>query len=148
MGTKETASVESGGNDLSGDVVGGLILTAIGVIHVFGLGVGGALGFTLLLIVWPLIAGALASRVERGRPDGRDWGTTSAVAGAFGALATTLIVFLAGLAGLWFGFLTTAFGSDFWAVVFAVLIVVTISWTVFGYVGGFVETRIGGTDPA
>lgn len=144
MGTKETASVGRAWNDLSGDVVGGLVLTAVGVIHVFGLGVGGALGFTLLLVVWPLIAGALGSRVERARPNGRDWGTTSAVVGAFGALATTLIIFLAGLAGLWSGFLTTAFGSDFRAVVFAVLIVLTISWTVFGYVGGYAETRISG----
>lgn len=143
MVAQQTTSVRrlSGGGP-SGDVVGGLILTVLGVLHVFGLGLGGALGFALLLVVWPLIAGAIAGRIERRRPNSRDWGTTSAVAGTFGAFATALIVILTGVAGMWSGFLTTTFGTDFAAVVFAVWVLLTLCWTVFSYAGGFVESRI------
>lgn len=131
--------------ELSGDVVGGAIVALLGLVHLFGLQFGGGLGFFLLLVVWPFLGGAIAARVERGRPTGRDWQTTSAVSGALGAVVTAVLVFLTGVAGVWSGFITTAFGSAFWAVVFAVLVLFTIAWTVFAYAGGFAESRIATT---
>lgn len=140
--SESAVSLTAGG--WSGDVVGGLLASLLGVIHLFGLQLGGGIGFVLLLVGWPLVGGAVGARVERSRSGGRDWGTTSGLAGTFGALVVSLIVFLSGLSGVWSGFITTAFGNTFWPVVFAVLVVFTVSWTVFGYVGGYIEAQLAG----
>lgn len=141
------ATIESGTTDRlmergwSGDVVGGAVTAVLGLLHVFGLQVGGAIGFLLLLVVWPLIGGGIGSRVERAR-DGRDWGTTSTLTGVFAALVTAVLVLLAGVAGAWPGFVTTNFGVTLWPVFFTVLVLFTLAWTVSGYAGGFVERQL------
>lgn len=135
------------GQGWSGDLIGGAVTAVIGLVHVFGLQLGGTLGFLLLLVVWPVVGGAIGSRVERDR-NGRDWGTTSALTGVFAALVVSLLVFLTGLASVWPGFITTTFGVTFWSVVFTVLVVFTICWTVFGYVGGFIEDQLAGRTDA
>lgn len=125
----------------SGDVVGGALITVLGLVHLFGLQLGGGLGFALLLGVWPMLGGAVAARVAR-RRGSKDWGTASVVAGAFAAAVVTVVVFLTGVAGVWSGFLATAFGVTLWSTVFAVLVLLMLAWTVFGYVGGFVEQTL------
>jgi hypothetical protein len=129
----------------SGDVVGGALITVLGLLHLFGLQLGGWLGFVLLLGVWPMLGGAVAARVGR-RRGGKDWGTASAVAGVFGAAAVTVVMFLTGVAGVWSGFVTTAFGVTLWSTVFAVFVLFMLTWTVFSYAGGFVEQQVAGAD--
>jgi len=125
----------------SGDVVGGALITVLGLVHLFGLQLGGGLGFALLLGAWPMLGGAIAARVGR-RRGGKDWGTASAVAGVFAGAVVTVVVFLTGVAGVWSGFITTSFGVTLWPTVFAVFVLFMLSWTVFSYAGGFVEQTL------
>jgi len=125
----------------SGDVVGGALITVLGLLHLFGLQLGGWLGFVLLLGLWPMLGGAVAARVGR-RRGGKDWGTASAVAGVFAGAAVTVVVFLTGVAGIWSGFITTAFGVTLWSTVFAVFVLFMLTWTVSSYTGGFVEQKL------
>ena len=64
MATSESSATDSlADRGWSGDVVGGAVTAVLGLIHVFGLQVGGAVGFLLLLVVWPMIGfGSYRSR--------------------------------------------------------------------------------------
>lgn len=122
---------------MTADVVGGGVIAVLGLLHVFGLQLGGTVGFVALLVGWPLVGGSVASRLSARREDAQ---VDGAVAGTFGALLVTLVVFLTGLAGAWPSFVVTNVGVSLWPVTFAMLATLTISWTVFGYVGGYVAT--------
>lgn len=128
-------------NDLpaSPDVLGGIVAALVGLLHVFVLQLGGLLGVALLLVVWPLIGGVVAGRLSTGE----DRHVDGALAGVFGALVTTLVVLLTGFAGVWPQFVTTTFGVSLWPVTFAVLLLLTVTWTVFGYAGSVLAGRAG-----
>ncbi|SDX95988.1 hypothetical protein [Halobellus clavatus] len=123
----------------SADVVGGGVLALLGLLHLFGLGLGGVVGFLALLVGWPLIAGVVAGRLS---VDATDRSVNGAVAGVFGSLTVTLLVLLTGLVGAWPAFITSNIGVTLWSVTLAVLAMLTISWTVFGYAGGFLADTL------
>ncbi|WP_156105711.1 hypothetical protein [Halobellus rufus] len=137
MATSVTHS-ESGGLRASPDVIGAAVITVLGLIHLFGLQVGGAVGYLVLLVGWPLVGGTVAARLA---PVGEER-VVGAVAGAFAAFTTTAVVFVAGLFGVWSGFITGTFGVTLWPVTFALLLVLTIAWSVFGLVGADLSVRI------
>lgn len=118
------------------DVAGGAVVAVLGLLHVFVLQVGGFGGFLALLVGWPLVGGMVASRLAK-----TDARLRAALAGTFGALVVTLVVLLTGLAGLWSTFLTANVGVSLWPVTFAVLLMLTVTWTVFGYAGGYLAER-------
>lgn len=118
--------------DWSPDVTGGAVVALLGLFHVFVLQVGGIGGFLALLVGWPLVGGLLAARLSPTEPRVR-----SALAGTFGALVVTLVVFLTGLVGFWPTFVTANLGVSLWPTTFAVLLMLTVTWTVFGYAGGY-----------
>jgi len=119
--------------------VGGGVLALLGLLHIYGLGLGGPVGFLALLVGWPLVAGSVASRLSVD-PSSRE--VNGAVAGVFGALTVTLIVLLTGLAGAWPAFVTSNLGVSLWPVTLATLVMLTLSWTVFGYAGGYLADRL------
>lgn len=127
----------------SGDVVGGVVVAILGLFHLFVLQLDGG-GVVLLLLVWPLVGGAVGTFVERS-PDGtsdQDPRITAALSGVFGAIFTVVLILLTGLAGLWTGFIHTTFGNELLPVTLSALILLTISWTVFGYTGGYIYRRV------
>jgi len=129
---------ESSGLKAAPDVVGAAVITVLGLIHLFGLQVGGGIGYLVLLVGWPLIGGTVAARLS---PIGEER-VAGVVAGAFAAITTTVIVLLVGLFGAWSGFIIGTFGVTLWPVTFAMLLVLTIAWSVFGLVGADLSVRI------
>lgn len=136
MGTTVNSS-EASPLPVTADVVGGSVAAVLGLVHVFGLQLGGLVGFAALLFGWPLVGGSVASRLSSRREDAA---VDGAVSGTFGALFVTALVFVTGLAGAWPGFVVRNVGVSLWPVTFALLAMLTISWTVFGYVGGYAAT--------
>lgn len=124
---------------VSADVIGGGLLALLGAIHIFGLGLGGTVGFLALLVGWPLVAGSVAARLSTAAA-ARE--VNGALAGTFGALTVTVLVLLTGVAGAWPSFVTSNIGVSLWPVTFVTLVLLTLSWTVFGYVGGYVADRL------
>lgn len=118
------------------DTIGGGVVAVLALLHLFLLQVGGFLGVLLLFAIWPLIGGAVASYLETAS-DGDSPITVGPVAGAFGAITVSVLVWLAGLGGMWSGFITTTFGVSLWPVSFAILVSFTVLWTVFGFVGSY-----------
>lgn len=135
------ATTTSEGLAVSADVAGGAVLALLGLLHVFGLQIGGTLGFLVLLFGWPLVAGTVAARLSRIVADRR---VNGALAGTFGALVVTLVILLTGFVGAWPAFVTRNVGVSLWPVTLAVLAILTISWTVFGYVGSYLADRLAG----
>lgn len=139
MASTNQLSTSGGFGELpSGDVIGGIVLAILGLLHLFVLGVGGTLGVVLLLIVWPLLAGAAAAAIEQQQRPTRlkEFGLVGAVAGVFGMVATILVILLVALAGVWSSFVATTFGADLAPVVFGMGILLAITWTIFGFIGG------------
>jgi small-conductance mechanosensitive channel len=121
---------------LSGDVLGGVILTVLGLLHLFGLEIGRLVGFILLLGVWPLVSGSVAAYWEnRLRTD--HWAITSSLTGVLAAVIVSVVVLLTGYVGVWSSFITQSIGVSLWPVTFTTLTVLTICWTVLGYIGGY-----------
>lgn len=145
------ASVERLENRLgikpSGDVVGGVVIAFLGVLHLFVLQLSGVGGFVLLLAVWALVGGAVGTFVEQSRDQksAQDPRITAALSGVFGAVFTVALLFLTGLAGLWSGFIHTTFGNELLPVTLSALILLTISWTVLAFIGGSIYRRTAGT---
>lgn len=125
---------------VSGPVVGGLVSTILALLHLFAVPVGGLAGLVLYLAVWPVLGAAVATAVEDRR--NRDASVAGILAGASGAIGIAVIVLLTGVAGLWSAFIHTTFGVALWPVVFAVLVVTTIGWAVFGWAGGYVTRQL------
>ena len=63
MATSVTHS-ESGRLKASPDVVGAAVIVVLGLLHLFGLQVGGVVGFVVLLAGWPLVGGTVAARLS------------------------------------------------------------------------------------
>lgn len=124
---------------LSPDVVGGLVIAVLGLIHVFGLQMGGTVGFAVLLIGWPLVGGSVAARLS---PSAAGREVNGALAGFFAALTVAIIVFLTGFAGVWPSFITENVGVALWPVSIVMLAMLSITWTVFGYAGGYLADRL------
>lgn len=126
------------GEELPGDVIGGGTVAVLGLFHLFVLGVGGWLGVALLVGLWPIAGGAAAAYVETGRRTGPlEPGLRGAVAGVFGAVATVVVVLVAGVAGLWTSFIQTTFGTELVPVTITLTVLFVVTWAAFGYVGGF-----------
>ena len=141
MATKEQSILGSSlSSPVSGDVLAGATLALVGIVHLFVLQFGGGFGLFLLLVFWPLLAGAAGTVVaHRRRPErGRDLVLVGPVAGVFGAVLTALVVFLFGLAGSWSSFIFETFGVELVPVTLGIAILLVIPWTVFGFVGGYV----------
>lgn len=131
------------GFEPSGDVVGGVVLAFLGIIHLFVLQLSGIGGSVLLFAVWPLLGGAVGSFVEQSldRDPPQDLRLTAVLSGVFGALITVALILLTGLGGLWSGFIHTTFGVELLPVTLSALILLTISWAVLASIGGFVHRR-------
>lgn len=143
MSRTQTVKIEEYVPDsVSAPVAGGLVGTLLALLHLFGLQIGGLVGVVLFAVVWPAVGGALATEIESRR--GGDASVAGVLAGAYGALVLTVLVMLAGIAGLWSPHVYTTFGVSLWPVVFAVLVVSTISWTVFGYASGWAVRQYAG----
>lgn len=127
----------------SGDIVGGVILAILGLLHLFVFQLAGVGGFVVLLLVWPLVGGAIGTFIGEtaDRTPAQDPRITAALSGVFGSLITVALVFLTGLIGLWTAFIHTTFGTELLPVSLGVLILLTISWTVFAFIGGFIYRR-------
>lgn len=127
------------GGQVGSSVVGGLVAAVLGLLHLFVLGVGGWAGIGLLYVVWPIVGGIVAAvglgGLTRERP------LAGALAGTYGALIVSVLVLLTGAAGLWSPFVTSTFGVSLWPVFFTVSLVTLVTWTVFGYVGGWATDR-------
>ena len=123
----------------SSSLVGGLVTAVLGLLHLFVLGVGGWAGVALLFVVWPLVGGIVAAvgvgGLARERP------LAGALAGTYGAVFVSAVVLLSGAVGAWSSFITGAFGVGLWPVFFALTLVTLVTWTVFGYVGGYATDR-------
>lgn len=141
MATKEHSIVESSlSPPVGSDVVAGVALALVGIVHLFVLQFGGGFGLFLLLVFWPFLAGAAGTvYAHRSRPErGRDLELIGPVTGVFGAVLTALVVFLFGLVGVWSAFIFETFGVELVPVTLGLAILLVIPWTVFGFVGGYV----------
>ena len=120
-------------------IVGGLVSAVLGLLHLYVLGVGGWAGVALLFVAWPIVGGIVAAvgvgGLVRERP------LAGALAGTYGAVVVSVVVLLTGAVGAWSSFITSAFGVSLWPVFFTVALVTLITWTVFGYVGGYATNR-------
>jgi len=120
-------------------IVGGLVSAVLGLLHLYVLGVGGWAGVALLFVVWPIVGGIVAAvgvgGLIRERP------LAGALAGTYGAVVVSVVVLLTGVVGAWSSFITSTFGVSLWPVFFTVALVTLITWTVFGYVGGYATNR-------
>jgi len=114
------------------DVAGGGVIVLLALFQTLVLGDGGLLAFAVLLVVWPLVGGAVAAFFSARHSDRP---VDGAVAGTFAALTATLLVLLSGVAGAWPAFITTNVGVTLWPVTLATLVATTLAWTVFGYLG-------------
>lgn len=143
MGASRTERIDpSGIEQVSGSVAGGVVLAVLGLLHVFVLQVSGLVGGLLLFVVWPLVGGAVAARLSEARTPPDESSLPGVLAGAYGAGVVSVVVLLAGVAGLWTPFIHGTFGVTLWAVVFTVFVVTAITWTVFGYAGGYLARRL------
>lgn len=122
----------------SADIIGGAVLAVLGLIHLYALQLGGLIGFAALLIGWPLVAGTVAARLSR-RGDEHVAGV---LAGAFGALTTSVIILITGYFGMWSGFITANFGVTLWPVTFGMAIMFIVAWAVFGLAGAALSVRV------
>jgi Zn-dependent protease len=139
MANTESASVgQSTAMPASASAVGGAIIAILGLLHLFVAQVGGALGVLLLVVVWPLVGGAVAAYLTEETRQPRISGLLS---GAYAGFVVGLVVLLAGLANLWTPFITNSFGVAFWGVVFSAWLTFLVSWTVFGFTGGYAVER-------
>lgn len=140
--TSYEAEQSSGTNslDITGDVVGGIILAVLGLLHLFLIQLGGGIGIVVLFFVWPLIAGAIGAYYDlTQRPDrSRALTITGAVSGVFGAVAVGIIVFVAGVVSIWSGFITDTFGSGLMATTLGLTFLLIITWTVSAFVAGYI----------
>jgi hypothetical protein len=134
------ATTQSGvrGTGLSPDVGGGIVAAVLGLLHLFVLNVGGAVGILVLFVGWPLIGGTVAARLS---PVG-DERVAGVVAGVLGAIFATIVVFLAGIAGLWSSLITTTFGVALWPVTLGLLLMLLLTWSVFGLAGAELSVRV------
>lgn len=145
--TMASATVERLENTLGfkpgGDIVGGVVLAILGVLHLFVFQLSGVGGLVLFLMVWPLVGGVVGTLVEEttDRKPARDPRVTAALSGVFGSFITVVLVFLTGVAGLWTAFIHSTFGTELLPVSLGALILLTISWTVLAFIGGFVYRR-------
>lgn len=137
---EQSVSTSNAPASVPGDVVGGVVLALAGIVHLFVLQIGDSAGLFVLLVVWPLLAGAVGTALDhRIRPGrARDLPLVGAVTGVFGAVLTALLVLLAGLADAWSSFIFNTFGVELVPVTLSIAIVLLIFWTVTGYVGGYV----------
>ena len=139
MVTTHTQVDRPTGLGMSSSVVGGVVSGALGLLHLYVFGVGGWAGIALMFVVWPLVGGILAAvgvgGLVRERP------LAGALAGTYGAVIVSVVVLLAGAAGLWSSFITSSVGVSLWPVFFATALVTIITWTVFGYVAGYATDR-------
>lgn len=115
------------------DVAGGALITLLGLIQISLVSSGGAIAFVVLLVVWPLLGGATAAFFST---RSRDQPVDGAVAGVFAGLTATVLILLSGFVGVWPAFVTANIGVSLWPVTIATLVATTLSWTVFGYLGG------------
>jgi hypothetical protein len=125
---------------VSGPVVGGLASTVLALLHLFAVPLGGLAGLLLYLVVWPALGGAAATAVTARRD--RDASVAGVLAGAYGAVVLSVLVLLTGVAGLWSALIHTTFGVVLWPVVFAVLVVTTLSWAIVGWASGTVTRQL------
>jgi len=141
MVTTHTEDTAATGGGASSSVVGGVLSAVLGLLHLYVLGVGGWAGVALLFVVWPIVGGIVAAvgvgGLVRERP------LAGALAGAYGAVIVSVIVLLAGAAGVWSTFIVSNVGVSLWPVFFATALVTLLSWTVFGYVAGYATARPG-----
>lgn len=139
MVTTHTEGTAATGGGASSSVVGGVVSAVLGLLHLYVLGVGGWAGVALLFVVWPIVGGIVAAvgvgGLVRERP------LASALAGAYGAIIVSVVVLLAGAAGVWSTFIVSNVGVSLWPVFFATALVTLLSWTVFGYVAGYATAR-------
>lgn len=137
--TEESVSTRDAPLPVNGDVVGGGVLAVLALLHLFVLGIGGAVGALLLLVVWPLIGGAVGTYFNNEyRPEReRDLAVVGAVAGVFGTATIAIVLLLSGIAGLWPPFVFDFFGTQLAPVVIGATVLFALTWTVFGYVGGY-----------
>ncbi|WP_331235044.1 hypothetical protein [Natronorarus salvus] len=128
---------------ITGDIVGGALLTILSLIHIYVIGAGGTLGWILLLVLWPILSGLVGASVEHSVDPTRvaELPLIGAIAGVFGAVATTLILLLLGWLGIWSSFIYNELGVDLVTVSLGIAILFTITWTVAGFVGGYVVQR-------
>lgn len=124
---------------VNADVIGGAVLMVLAVLHLFLLQVGGLVGVVLLLFVWPLVGGGVAAYLDHDRgPDlDRELTLTSTLAGVFGAVTVTAILLFTGIVGVWSGFIYRTFGSELISVTVSVFVLLTICWSVSGFVAGY-----------
>lgn len=145
MASKNVTAAGSGLiGQVRGDVAGAVVLTLLGVLHLFLLELGGAIGTVLLLVVWPLVGGVVGAYVDHTqRPErSRDLPLTGAVVGAFAMVATVLVVFITGLAGVWSNFIFNTFGVELLPVTLGMAILFAIVWTVIGFLGGLLTREV------
>lgn len=135
--TTDRATALSQSNGPSGDVIGGALLAGIGLLHLFVLQIGGWLGIGLLVVVWPLLGGVIGGTLAIRRDGETSPQLAGAITGVFGAVTTVVVTMLAGFAGLWNDFITTTFGTEIVPVAIAMTMILVITWTVFGFVGGY-----------
>lgn len=121
------------------DVIGGVVTAVLGLLHLFVLQIGGTVGVLLLFVAWPLVGGAVGAALDRDRHPNRDreLPLIGALSGVFGAVMMTLVTLVVGFVGLWSGFIYATFGSGLASVTITLTMVSVITWTVFGYVGGY-----------
>lgn len=136
--TESTPVGQSTAIPASASAVGGAVTAILGLLHLFVAQVGGTLGALLLVVVWPLVGGAVAAYLSEPSRQPRISGLLS---GAYAGFVVGLVVLLAGVANLWTPFVTNAFGVAFWGVVFSAWLTFLVSWTVFGFTGGYVVER-------
>lgn len=124
---------------MRGYVAGGLASVVLALLQLFVVSATGVVATVLLLVVWPVLGGAIASTIASNRS--HDPSLAGVLAGAYGALVLGLVVLLTGLAGVWTAGVHGTFGVSLWPVVFTVVVVTTVGWTVFGYAGGYLAGR-------
>jgi|GEM_PF-5839446 len=121
----------------SADIVGGAVIAVLGIVHLFAVQLGGFIGYAALLVGWPLIGGTVAARLA---VPGNER-VVGVLAGAFGALATGIVILFTGYLGMWSGFITSGFGVTLWPVTFGMLLMFLVAWSVFGLVGAEISVR-------
>lgn len=139
MVTTHTERGRATGVGASSSVVGGIVSAVLGLIHLYVLGVGGWAGVALLFVVWPIVGGIVAAVGVGGLVHERP--LAGALAGTYGAVIVSVIVLLAGAAGVSSTFIVSNVGVALWPVFFATALVTLLTWTVFGFVAGYATAR-------
>ncbi|MFP4591353.1 MAG: hypothetical protein ACLFM8_07830 [Halobacteriales archaeon] len=140
MVATSTGHERSGEVAVGSSVLGGLVSSILGLLHLFLLGVGGWLGIGLLFVVWPVLGGVVAAvgigGLTRERP------LAAALSGTYGAAIVSVVVLVSGGLGFWSAFITRTFGVSLWSVFFTFALASIITWTVSGYVAGYAADRL------